>query len=66
MIIRPQFKFKQGDVVRIKESGKLGIVVKSDWMDYYVEARPIKTIETERVHLSSNRDLTFFTLVMLN
>ena len=55
MIIRPQFKFKLGDVVKIKKSGDIGIVVKSDWMDYYTEGRPIKTVETERVHLSSNR-----------
>ena len=57
MIIRPQFKFKLGDVVKIKKSGDIGIVVKSDWMDYYTEGRPIKTVETERVHLSSNRGL---------
>ena len=57
MIIRPPFKFKLGDVVKIKKSGDIGIVVKSVWMDYYTEGRPIKTVETESVHLSSNRGL---------
>jgi hypothetical protein len=57
MIIRPQFKFKLGDIVKIKKSGDIGIVVKSIWTDYYTEGRPIKMVETERVHLSSNRGL---------
>lgn len=57
MFKRPSFTFKTGDVVKVKESGSIGIVVKSDWMDYYVEGRPIKIVETERVHLSSNRGL---------
>ena len=35
----------------------IGIVVKSDWIDYYVEGRPIKIVETERVHLSNNGGL---------
>ena len=57
MFRRPAFRFKQGDVVKIKDSDIIGIVVKSDWMDYYTEGRPIKIVETERVHLSSNRGL---------
>ena len=57
MFKRPSFKFEKGDVVRVKKSGNIGIVVKSDWMDYYVEGRPIKIVETERVHLSSNRGI---------
>ena len=57
MFRRPPFTFKIGDVVKIKKSGDIGIVVESDWMDYYTEGRPIKTVETERVHLSSNRGL---------
>ena len=54
MFKRQPFKFEKGDVVRIKKSGNIGMVVKSDWMDYYVEGRPIKIVETERVHLTSN------------
>ena len=59
MYKRPPFKFKKGDVVKIKKSGNIGIVVKSEWLDCYVEARPIKIVETERVYLSSNRGLDF-------
>ena len=57
MFKRPPFKFKKGDVVKNKKSGTIGIVVKSEWMDYYTEGRPIKIVETERVHLSSNRGI---------
>ena len=57
MFKRPQFKFEKGDVVRVKKTGDIGIVVKSDWMDYYVEGRPIKIVETERIHMSSNGGL---------
>ena len=57
MFKRPPFKFKKGDVVKVKKTGNIGIVVKSEWMDYYVEGRPIKIVETERVHLSNNRGL---------
>tara|TARA_B100000686_G_C16179888_1_gene660442 strand:- start:2 stop:208 length:207 start_codon:yes stop_codon:yes gene_type:complete len=57
MFKRPPFKFEKGDVVKIKDSGIIGIVVKSEWMDYYTEGRPIKIVETERVHLSSNRGI---------
>ena len=57
MFKRRPFKFEKGDIVRIKKSGDIGIVIKSDWQDYYVEGRPIKIVETERVHLSSNGGL---------
>ena len=57
MYKRPDFKFKQGDIVRVKKTGHIRIVVKTDWQDYYVEDRPIRIVETERVHLLSKMGL---------
>ena len=57
MIIRPKPKYKKGDIVKIIDDNLVGIVIKSEWVDYYVEGRPIKTIEEERVHISNDQGL---------